>query len=50
LSGWAYALLAAAGAGLVAIAVLAAPLAIIWGALAYWLGRRYDHMRDGSVK
>ncbi len=50
LSGWAYAVLAAAGAGLATIAALAVPLALVWGALAYWLGRRYDKLSNASEK
>jgi AAA family ATP:ADP antiporter len=50
LSGWAYAVSAAAGAGLATIAALAVPLALAWCALAYWLGRRYDDLSAASEK
>lgn len=43
-SGWLYAGLAAAGAGLSAIAALAAPVAGLWLALAVMLGRRQEKL------
>lgn len=44
-SGWAFAGLAALGLGLTGIAVVALPLAAIWGAVALYLGRRQEGLR-----
>jgi AAA family ATP:ADP antiporter len=41
-AGWAFAGLKALGFGLAAIAWLAVPIALAWGAVAWWLGRRQE--------
>jgi AAA family ATP:ADP antiporter len=41
---WSYALMASLGFGGTGIALLAAPLAALWLAIAAWLGRRHQAM------
>ncbi len=41
-AGWAFAGLKGLGLGLTAIAWLAVPIALLWGAVAWWLGRRQE--------
>lgn len=48
-SGWAFTGLAAAGLGLAGFAVLSLPLAALWAALAFWLGRRQDQLAQGAI-
>jgi AAA family ATP:ADP antiporter len=49
-SGWAFAGLAALGLGLTSIAVVALPLSAAWAAMAIYLGRRQEALREGSVR
>jgi len=49
LAGWLFTGLKAMGAGLVVIAWLAVPLALIWGAVALWLGRRQAVLSDDKT-
>ena len=44
LAGWAFAGLKALGLGLAAIAWLAVPIALLWGAVAWWLGKRQQNL------
>ena len=44
LAGWAFAGLKALGLGLAAIAWLAVPIALLWGWVAWWLGKHHQNM------
>jgi len=44
LAGWAFAGLKALGLGLAAIAWLAVPIALLWGGVAWWLGKRQQNL------
>jgi len=44
-SGWLFAGLKAAGLGLVALALLAVPVAALWAAVGAWLGRRQEALQ-----
>jgi AAA family ATP:ADP antiporter len=46
LSGWIYAALAALGLTVGAIALVAAPAAVIWAVLGWRLGRTHERTRD----
>ncbi len=48
-SGWAFAGLAALGLGLTGIALVALPLAAAWIAIALFLGRRHERLREGRA-
>ncbi len=48
MSGWVFAGLTAVGLGLSAIAFVAVPIAGIWAAFAFWLGRRQLQLRPSS--
>ena len=48
-SGWLYSGLAAVGLGLGGIALVAVPLAALWGATGYWLGRRQDALQQAQA-
>ncbi len=47
LSTWLFALLAGVGLGLSGVALVAVPLALAWGALAFMLGRKQERLRAG---
>jgi AAA family ATP:ADP antiporter len=49
ISGWLFAGLKALGLGLGAIAWIAIPIALVWTALAVWLGRRHDKLLAGQT-
>ncbi|MGE0554866.1 MAG: NTP/NDP exchange transporter, partial [Gemmatimonadales bacterium] len=42
---WSYTLIASVGVGVAGIALLAAPIAGLWLAVAFWLGRRHEAIR-----
>jgi AAA family ATP:ADP antiporter len=48
LSGWAFAGLSALGLGMTGVSVVALPLAALWIALAVYLGRREERLREGA--
>jgi AAA family ATP:ADP antiporter len=48
LSGWAFAGLSALGLGMTGVSLVALPLAALWIALALYLGRREERLRDGA--
>jgi AAA family ATP:ADP antiporter len=48
LSGWAFAGLSALGLGMTGVSLVALPLAALWIALAVYLGRREERLRDGA--
>jgi AAA family ATP:ADP antiporter len=50
MSGWLYAGLGALGLGVGGIALMAVPLAALWGATGYWLGRRQDALHRDPVQ
>ena len=48
LSGWAFAGLSTLGLGMTGVSVVALPLAALWIALAVYLGRREERLREGA--
>jgi len=48
LSGWAFAGLSALGLGMTGVSLVALPMAALWIALAVYLGRREERLRDGA--
>jgi len=48
LSGWAFAGLSALGLGMAGVSLVALPLAALWIALAVYLGRREERLRDDA--
>ena len=48
LSGWAFAGLSALGLGMAGVSLVALPLAALWIALAVYLGRREEQLRDDA--
>ena len=47
-SGWAFAGLSTLGLGMTGVSVVALPLAALWIALAVYLGRREERLREGA--
>ena len=48
MASWSFAAMAGAGLGLSAISTVGIPLALLWTAIAFWLGRRYRDLRARS--
>jgi AAA family ATP:ADP antiporter len=48
-AAWGQAGLAAAGLGVVGVALFGVAVAVVWGAVALVLGRRFEQVRDGTL-